>query len=140
MDLVNVEVRILQFECFCVQSLHFFFCVSSPPLSCRVGKLRCAMHKGTCRVGKLRGAMHRGNGASSLSQRKSCTGHENESEMTIAVCVALASLHSTASLALVLTPFPIPQTRVSKGNMALQDCAASTMHFTYRPDAVWCVF
>jgi hypothetical protein len=26
-------------------------------------------------MGKLRGAMHKGNGASSLSQRKSCTGH-----------------------------------------------------------------
>jgi hypothetical protein len=37
------------------------FSVSSPHLSCRIGKLR--------------GAMHKGNGASSLARRKSCTGH-----------------------------------------------------------------
>ena len=40
-----------------LHTCHFLFFVSRPPLSCRVGKLR--------------GAMHRGNGASRLSQRKS---------------------------------------------------------------------
>jgi hypothetical protein len=32
----------------------------------------------SCRMGKLRGAMHRGNGASSLSQRKSSTGRADK--------------------------------------------------------------